>query len=215
MKVTGSAIDHTQLKPHATRADIKRLCEEATILKCAAVCVPPCYVAYAKEHVNKNVAVCTVIGFPLGYQSTEIKIAEAYQAIKEGATEIDVVVNVSKIKSGLWYAVEREIEQLVSVVQHESSMVLKLIFEIAYLNELEIKWLCGLCNKYGVSFAKTSTGFAHSGADLDTVKYMRALLDSTIKIKASGGIRNKESAQAFLDAGATRIGASRSVEILG
>lgn len=215
MKNIASVIDHTMLKPNATKADILKLCQEANSKGFATVCVPPTYVDLASKKTDEKVGVCTVIGFPFGYDDTISKIAAIHKAVESGATELDVVVNISKIKSGDWDYIKNEIDQLVTITKHKHSKVLKLIFETAYLDEKEITTLCEYCNEFLVDFAKTSTGYAPTGAELHTVKLMRSLLNSKVKVKASGGIADLASANAFIAAGADRIGTSKGLQIVG
>jgi deoxyribose-phosphate aldolase len=209
-----SYIDHTLLKPFCTEADIEQLCQEARDNGFAAVCVPPSYVSQAVQWLNgSGVNVCTVVGFPLGYNDTNVKLYETETLIKAGATEIDVVVNVSWIKSGQWDKIDRELEQLSTLISSHSA-VFKLIFETAYLTSDEIMELADLCLKNKVNYLKTSTGFAPKGAELEVVRAIKARIGDKAKIKASGGISDRNAAMAFIAAGADRIGTSSGVKIV-
>ncbi|MBX6379080.1 MAG: deoxyribose-phosphate aldolase [Thermoflavifilum aggregans] len=209
-----SYIDHTLLKSTAKAADIDRLCEEAMQYGFAAVCVPPCYVTRAWQHLQgSHVKVATVVGFPLGYATIETKLAEAKQAMGEGADELDMVINLSALFSGDEAYLRREIETILPVV-HAGSKILKLIIESGILSEDQIRFCCTLYGNYPVDFLKTSTGFAEKGASLEAVKLMRSLLPENIRIKASGGIRHYAQVRQYLEAGATRIGCSAGVAIM-
>ncbi|GAB2950844.1 deoxyribose-phosphate aldolase [Hymenobacter coalescens] len=207
-------IDHTLLKPDATRAQIQQLCAEARQAQFASVCVPPCYVAVAaNELYASGVAVCTVVGFPLGYQLTKVKFFEAHQALSEGATEIDVVMNVAAFKSGNHAEVEDELGQLAELC-HFRGGLLKVIIETALLSPAEIRQACDLCAAAGADFVKTSTGFASRGATVEDIRLMRDQLPAHIRIKASGGIRTHAQAVALVQAGADRLGASAGIALL-
>lgn len=207
-------IDHTLLKPDATRAHIEQLCAEARQAGFASVCVPPCYVALAADLLHDaKVAVCTVVGFPLGYQLTKVKFFEAHQALSEGAREIDVVMNLAAFKSGRDAKVEDELGQLAELC-HFRGGLLKVIIETALLTEDEIRRACDLCAEAGADFVKTSTGFASRGASVEDIQIMRSQLPAHIRIKASGGIRTHAQALALVEAGADRLGASAGLALL-
>lgn len=209
-----SKIDHTILKATATIADIERLCTEAIQYQFAAVCVPPYYVNTAAEYLqNTAINVATVIGFPLGYSSSYSKQSGMAAAIKGGAKELDVVVNIAAIKSGNWDFVSKEVETLTAFA-HKNGAIIKLIFETAYLTKDEIIRLCAICTAQKVDFAKTSTGFAPTGATVEIVSLMRNCLPLSVQIKASGGIRTAAASQAMLNAGANRLGCSSSIQIV-
>ncbi|WP_221394827.1 deoxyribose-phosphate aldolase [Dyadobacter sp. NIV53] len=211
-----SYIDHTLLVPTARETDIRKLCEEAWIHQFKAVCVAPTYVAYTKEMLEFcpiRIEIATVIGFPMGYSTTKTKLAEAQDALNNGATELDVVINVSQFKSMAYLSVREEIRQL-TMLAHENSTLIKVIIETAYLDSFELYTACEICAEAGVDYVKTSTGFASNGAETDTVRKMRTILPAEIKIKASGGIRSYEQAIAFVEAGADRIGTSAGVYIV-
>lgn len=206
-------IDHTLLSPIVSETDIRKICEEAWIHQFKAVCVAPTYVAYTKEMFEFcpiRIEIVSVIGFPLGYSTTETKIAEAKNAIRDGATELDVVMNIAQFKSMAYLSVREELKQL-SDLAHENNVLLKVIIETAYLDSFDLYTACEICAEAKVDFVKTSTGFAPAGADLETVKKIRSILPAEIKIKASGGIKTYDQALAFIEAGADRIGTSSGV----
>ncbi|SHI68873.1 deoxyribose-phosphate aldolase [Hymenobacter daecheongensis DSM 21074] len=207
-------IDHTLLRPDTTQAQIAQLCAEAAAAGFASVCVPPCYVRFAAERLQgSGVPVCTVIGFPLGYQITKVKFFEAHQALADGATELDMVMNVAAFKSGRLEEVEDEIGQLAELC-HFRQALLKVIIETALLTEAEILAACQLCVAAGADFVKTSTGFASRGASVADIELMRKALPGDMRIKASGGIRTRAAALTLVAAGADRIGSSNSLALL-
>jgi deoxyribose-phosphate aldolase len=211
-----ASIDHTLLKPTASETDIRKLCEEAWLYAFKAVCVAPSYVAYTKDMLEfcpVPIAIATVVGFPLGYSTTSVKVHEAETALRDGATELDVVMNLSQFKSMAYLSVRDELNQLVSLA-HEQKALLKVIIETAYLDRFELHTACEICVEAKADFVKTSTGFAPQGADLDTVRLMRSLLPGSVQIKASGGIRSRAQALAFIEAGASRLGTSAGVSIV-
>ena len=211
-----SYIDHTLLVPTARETDIRKLCEEAWIHQFKAVCVAPTYVAYTKEMLEFcpiKIEIATVIGFPLGYSTTKTKLVEARDALDNGATELDVVINMSQFKSMAYLSVREEIRQLTTLV-HGNNALIKVIIETAYLDSFELYTACEICAEAGVDYVKTSTGFAPNGAETETVRKMRSILPAEIKIKASGGIKSYEQAIAFIEAGAERIGTSAGVSIV-
>ncbi|GEP90490.1 deoxyribose-phosphate aldolase [Chitinophaga terrae (ex Kim and Jung 2007)] len=206
-------IDHTVLKPTTTLEDVKKLCMECVEYDFAAACVPPLYVKIASQFLGAtNTKIATVIGFPFGYSAIEAKVAETVLAIVDGADELDLVINISAIKNNDWEYLEKEIANIMYIVR-EKKKVIKIIIESGILLEDEIVKCCQLYSKYGVDFMKTSTGYAERGATVEAVKLMRANLPENIQIKASGGIRTYAFAKELIDAGATRIGASASVNI--
>ncbi|MEO6686860.1 MAG: deoxyribose-phosphate aldolase [Dyadobacter sp.] len=209
-------IDHTLLSPIASETDIRKICEEAWIHQFKAVCVAPTYVAYTKEMFEfcpVRIEIVSVIGFPLGYSTTETKITEAKNAIRDGATELDVVMNIAQFKSMAYLSVREELKQL-SDLAHENNALIKIIIETAYLDSFDLYTACEICAEAKVDFVKTSTGFAPAGADIEIVKKMRSILPSEIKIKASGGIKTYDQALAFIEAGAERIGTSSGVMMM-
>ena len=214
MKNLSKYIDHTLLKPTATEMDFRKLCEEIYQNNFYSACVPPFYVGFVKELLKYSEAkVCTVIGFPLGYHSTEVKIAEAQKALTEGADELDMVMNINAFKSMAYETVKQEIIVLADLA-HSRNTLLKVIIETAYLDNFDIRIACEICEEAGADFVKTSTGFAPKGADIEQVKLIREVLPSTVQIKASGGIQTYEQAMAFIEAGASRLGTSSGVTIL-
>lgn len=213
-KNVASKIDHTLLKPESTPQQVKELCEEARTYKFASVCVNPCYVSLCSELLRgTEVKVCTVIGFPLGATSTETKRFEAEQAINNGAEEIDMVINVGQLKHGNYDYVYNDIKQVADAA-HRSNAILKVILETALLTDEEKVKACVICKKAGAEFVKTSTGFSKGGATVGDVALMKYVVGSNIGVKASGGIRSKEDAEAMIRSGADRIGASASVKIV-
>ncbi|MET3875760.1 deoxyribose-phosphate aldolase [Chitinophaga sp. OAE865] len=207
-------IDHTVLKPTTTLEDVKQLCMQCVEYDFAAACVPPLYVKLAKQFLGAtNTKIATVIGFPFGYSAIEAKVAETVLAIVDGADELDMVINISAVKNKDWEFLEKEIANIMYLVR-EKQKVIKIIIESGILLEEEIVQCCQLYAKYGVDFMKTSTGYAERGATVEAVKLMRANLPANIQIKASGGIRTFALAKELIAAGATRIGASASVDIV-
>lgn len=206
-------IDHAVLKPIQTDDDLKKECDIAKQFGVATVCVKPYNVKLAKEYLKgSSVGVGTVIGFPHGGNSTKVKIAETIEAIKDGATEIDMVVNIAKTLQGDYKYVENEIKQIVDAA-HSNGALVKVIFETCYLNNEQKIKLCQICNEAKVDYVKTSTGFGTSGAMLEDIELMRKHVSSDVKIKASGGIKTLEQAEAFVKAGCQRLGLSSTKEI--
>ena len=209
-----ATLDHTLLRPDCTEAQLVQLCQEARTHGFASACVPPCYVPLAaRELSGSGVAVCTVIGFPLGYNSPRVKFREAEIALGEGATELDVVLNISALKSGQYEAVRAELEDLADLAEVHDAL-LKVIIETALLTDEEIETAARLCAEAGAHFVKTSTGFASRGASVADVALLRRVLPEHVRIKASGGIRTRAQALALLAAGASRLGTSNSLAIL-
>ncbi|RZK57642.1 MAG: deoxyribose-phosphate aldolase [Hymenobacter sp.] len=209
-----ATLDHTLLRPDCTEAQITQLCQEARQHGFASACVPPCYVPVAaRELSGSGVAVCTVIGFPLGYNSPRVKFREAEIALAEGATELDLVLNISALKSGNLTAVKAEVEDLADLCDVNDAL-LKVIIETALLTEEEMATAARLCAEAGAAFVKTSTGFASRGASVADVELLRRVLPPEVRIKASGGIRTRAQALALLAAGAARLGTSNSLVII-
>lgn len=209
-----AAIDHTLLKPSATRGEVEKLCEEAARFSFASVCVNPCYVPLCAELLRlTNVKVCTVVGFPLGANKPEVKAFEAGRAIADGAHELDMVANIGAVKSRDHELVERDIRAVVQT--SGKTIVLKVIIEAALLTDEEKVAVCNIARKAGADFVKTSTGFGPGGATAHDVRLMRAVVGSEMGVKAAGGIRDLETAREMVEAGASRIGASASVKIVG
>ncbi|WPU65940.1 deoxyribose-phosphate aldolase [Peredibacter starrii] len=206
-------IDHTLLKADASAAQIEKLCAEAREHEFFSVCVNSYYVKKALSFLSgSNVKVCTVVGFPLGASTMETKRFEAMKAVAEGAREIDMVINVSAIKSGEWQYVLDDMSSLAQVC-HQQGSILKVILETCLLTQEEKIKACELAVKAKVDFVKTSTGFSTGGATIEDVKLMRSIV-GTMGVKASGGIRDAETARKMIEAGATRLGTSASVEIV-
>ena len=197
-------IDHTVLKADAKWADIAQICEEAQQYHTASVCIPSCWVEKAKK-TYPELNVCTVIGFPLGYQTESVKILEAADAIAAGANEIDMVINISALKNGDDAAVLHEIKEIRRVCENQ---ILKVIIETCYLTEDEKIRCCEMVTEAKADYIKTSTGFGSAGAQLEDIALFRAHIGGDVKIKAAGGIRTREQMEAFLDAGCDRIGCS-------
>ncbi|MDR2784544.1 MAG: deoxyribose-phosphate aldolase [Treponema sp.] len=206
-----SYIDHTLLKPAATWEEIQSVCAEALEKKAASVCIPPSFVSRARETFGK-LNICTVIGFPLGYQTTRIKVEEAKAAIAEGAGEVDMVINLGDVKAGNFDAVTKEIAAVRSTA---AGKILKVIVETCYLTEEEKIALCGCVTRAGADYIKTSTGFGSTGAVLEDVRLFAQHIGPGVKIKAAGGVSTLEELEAFIAAGSSRIGTSRGVRILG
>lgn len=209
-----STIDHTLLKPEATSAEVDKLCAEALQHRFASVCVNGTWVRRCAEILHgSGVAVCSVVGFPLGAMAPEVKAYEARRAIEDGACEIDMVLNVGALKSGDHDFVRRDIAGLAQVC-HRHGARLKVILETALLGDDEKVRACELAREAGADFVKTSTGFSKGGATVHDVALMRRTVGPTMGVKASGGVRDAKDAKAMLEAGATRLGASASVAIV-
>ncbi|MFP4371133.1 MAG: deoxyribose-phosphate aldolase [Halanaerobium sp.] len=211
-------IDHTNLSPTSTVDDIKKLCEEAKEHEFASVCVNPIYVPLsAKLLEDSSVKVCTVVGFPLGANTTEVKSYETRNAIKNGAQEIDMVMNIGAFKSGAYEIFKADIKAVVDATKKagvSSDIIVKVILETCFLDEEEIVKACEIVKDSGADFVKTSTGFGDYGARVEDVSIMRKTVGRDVGVKASGGIKNFEQALEMLDAGANRIGASSGVTIV-
>lgn len=208
-------IEHTNLKPDATHQDIIKLCEEAVEHKFYGVCVSPYHVQLAKKTIKKApVKIITVVGFPFGYNTVASKVEETKKAIIGGADEVDVVMNIAAFKSGDDATVLNDL-QAVIMACHLQNKVAKVIIETALLTKEEIEKACRLCVDSEADFVKTSTGYAPSGAKVEDVELMRKILPAKVKIKAAGGIRDNATAIAMVNAGATRLGTSSSLAIMG
>lgn len=207
-------IDHTILKPDTSEADVLKLCEEAVRFGFAAICIPPYFVRKCKQVLKEsNVKIATVVGFPLGYAHTPAKVEEARRAIDEGADEIDMVINIIALKAGDMNYLKNELTSAATIVQLRGGK-LKVILETGLLTDEEIITACKLCTELSVDFVKTSTGFVEQGATVEVVKLLRANLPRSIKIKASGGIRDAAFAIELINAGADRIGTSSGVRMM-
>jgi len=209
-------IDHTALRPETTETDVRRLCDEARMYGFATVCINPCYVPLVRDLLHgTSVGVCTVIGFPLGANTGAVKAEEAVHAVRDGAAEVDVVLNVGMLKSDRLTYVEDEMRTVVEAVRAAGGPVLvKVILETALLTDDEKVLACHLAEQAGADFVKTSTGFSAGGATIADVMLMRRTVGDRLGVKASGGIRTFADAQAMIAAGADRIGASASIAIV-
>ncbi|HVB87245.1 MAG TPA: deoxyribose-phosphate aldolase [Candidatus Dormibacteraeota bacterium] len=207
-------IDHTLLKPEATRREIAKLCEEALQFEFASVCVNPCYVVQAAETLRgSRVRVCTVVGFPLGTTLTSVKIVETEETMKLGAREIDMVINIGALKSGYGASVEADI-RAVTDASHRGGAICKVIIEAALLSDDDKIRAARAAMNAGADFVKTSTGFGPGGATVEEVRLIRSVVGAGMGIKAAGGIRTWQDLQQMIGAGATRIGSSSGVKIL-
>lgn len=204
-----SKCDHTLLGQTATWQQIKKICDEGMRYQTASVCIPPSHVKQAKEYVGEKLAICTVIGFPNGYNTTAVKVFETKDAIANGADEIDMVINIGMLRQGLDELVCEEIRQIKRACGEK---ILKVIIETCLLTEEEKVRACGLVTKAGADYIKTSTGFSTAGATLADVKLMKENVGENVLVKAAGGISSLQDAQDFLDAGASRLGTSRVVK---
>lgn len=205
-------IEHTILKPETSELDIQKLCKEAITFGFRAVCIPPCWTAYAKRLLkNHSIKIVSVVGFPLGHSLTNIKLLEAKTLLELGADELDMVMNLGFFKSNRHQDVISDIAAVVEASKsYRKDSIIKVILETALLNETEIKIACGLAEKAGADFVKTSTGFSTRGANISDIKIMRQSVSPRIKIKAAGGIKDLPTALALLDAGADVLGCSSS-----
>jgi deoxyribose-phosphate aldolase len=206
-----SHVDHTLLAPTATWEEMQRLAEEAIRCRTASVCVPPAYVARLRKAYGKELTICTVIGFPLGYDTTEAKVFAAREAVENGADEIDAVINRGDVKNGDFGAVTKEIAALKEAV---GDKILKIIVENCDLTEEEKIAVCRAVTEGGADFIKTSTGFGKSGATHEDIDLFRAHIGAGVRMKAAGGIRTVEDMEAYLEQGCDRIGASAAVRLL-
>ncbi|WP_302530607.1 deoxyribose-phosphate aldolase [Megamonas funiformis] len=206
-------IDHTALKPNTNKESILKLIAEAKTYDFASVCVNPCWVALAHQELkNTDIKVCTVIGFPLGANTTEVKVFETKDAIEKGAQEIDMVINIAMLKDKEYDYVENEIHQIVEAAKDKA--IVKVIIETCLLTDEEKIKACELSQKAGADFVKTSTGFSTGGATVHDIALMRKTVGAEMGVKASGGVHTHEEALAMVEAGATRIGASAGVKLL-
>ncbi|QYE97581.1 deoxyribose-phosphate aldolase [Paraclostridium sordellii] len=205
-------IDHTILKAVATKEDVKKLCNEAKEYNFFSVCINPANIEFAKKELKgSSVKVCTVIGFPLGANTSEVKAFETKDAIKKGADEVDMVINIGALKDKDYDYVLNDIKAVVDAANKEA--LVKVIIETCYLTDDEKKIACELSVKAGADFVKTSTGFGTGGSTPEDIKLMREVVGPNIGVKASGGVRNQEDAKAVIKAGCSRIGASASIAI--
>lgn len=201
-------VDHTLLKQTSTWEDIKKLCDDAIKCNTASVCIPPCFVKQAKEYVGDKMKICTVIGFPNGYNLTKVKMYETEQAVEDGADEIDMVINVGKLKEKNYEYILNEINGIKSKC---NGRILKVIIETCLLTEEEKIKMCEIVSQSDADYIKTSTGFSTGGATLEDIELFKKHMKNGKKIKAAGGIKNFDDAEEFVKAGADRLGTSRLV----
>lgn len=204
-------IDHTLLKAVSTWKDIQKLCDEAIQYKTASVCVPPSYIARIHQTYGDKINICTVIGFPLGYNTTAVKVAEVKQAIADGANEVDMVVNLGDVKNGEF---DKVTEEIAALKKAAGSKILKVIIETCYLTEEEKIALCKCVTNGGADYIKTSTGFGTAGATEADVLLFKKHIGKNVKMKAAGGVKSKADLEMFLNAGCERIGTSSAISIL-
>ena len=206
-----SHVDHTLLSQAATWEQIKTLCDEGIKYKTASVCIPPYFVKKAKDYAQDKLKICTVIGFPNGYMTTKTKVFETADAVKNGADEIDMVINIGMVKDKKWDDILNEIKEIKKAC---GGKLLKVIIEICLLNDDEIIKMCQIVTESGADFIKTSTGFSTGGATFDSVKLMKENVGKNVKVKAAGGISSLDDAQKFLELGAQRLGTSRIIKLI-
>ena len=206
-----SKVDHTLLLQESTFGDIKKICDDGIKYGCASVCIPPSYVKQAKEYVTNKIKICTVIGFPNGYNTTKVKCFEASDAVQNGADEIDMVINIGMLKAGEYEYILNEIN---SVKESCNGRLLKVIIETCLLTEEEKIRMCEIVSQSDADFIKTSTGFSKSGATFDDIKLFAENVSSDTKIKAAGGISSIQDASDFINLGVSRLGTSRIVKIV-
>ncbi|SHO48718.1 deoxyribose-phosphate aldolase [Anaerocolumna xylanovorans] len=204
-------VDHTLLKAVASWEDIKQLCEEALEFQTASVCIPPSYVGRIKKEYGDRLTICTVIGFPLGYNTKETKAFECKQALEDGASEIDMVINLTDVKNGEYKKIEEEIALLKQIT---GDKILKVIIETCYLTKEEKIAMCHAVTNANADFIKTSTGFGTNGATLEDVALFKEHIGPAVRIKAAGGVRSLEDLRAFIEAGCSRIGTSSAVNLV-
>lgn len=206
-----SKVDHTLLTQTATFEEIKKICDDGVKYSVASVCIPPCYVSHSKKYTEGRIKICTVIGFPNGYNDTETKKFETKAAIKNGADEIDMVINIGALKGKKYDYILKEISEIKELCGEK---ILKVIIETCLLTEEEKIKMCEIVSESGADFIKTSTGFSVSGATFDDIKIFKKYVSPNVKIKAAGGIKTFEDAEKFINLGASRLGTSRIVKIV-
>ncbi|HHV13795.1 MAG TPA: deoxyribose-phosphate aldolase [Clostridiales bacterium] len=209
-KLIFGKVDHTLLAQTATWEEIKQICDDAIAYQVASVCIPPSYVKRAKEYVQDKMAVCTVIGFPNGYNTTAVKVFETKDAIANGADEIDMVINIGLLKDRQYDLIQKEIQELKAAC---GDRILKVIIETCLLTEEEKIKMCEIVTAAGADFIKTSTGFSTSGATFEDVALFAAHVGEKVRIKAAGGISSFDDAERFIGLGAARLGTSRIVKL--
>ena len=206
-----SHVDHTLLKAFATWEDIQKLCEEAMEYHTASVCVPPSYIKRIHDTYGEKINICTVVGFPLGYSTTKAKVAETVQAIEDGASEVDMVINIADVKNGDFDKVTEEIR---SLKQAAGDKILKVIIDTCYLTEEEKIAMCKAVTEAGADYIKTSTGFGTGGATMEDILLFKKFIGPHVKMKAAGGVKSVEDMEAFLEAGCDRIGTSSAISLI-
>lgn len=206
-----SHVDHTLLKAFVTWEDIQKLCEEAMEYHTASVCVPPSYIKRIHDTYGEKINICTVVGFPLGYSTTKAKVAETVQAIEDGASEVDMVINIADVKNGDFDKVTEEIR---SLKQAAGDKILKVIIEACYLTEEEKIAMCKAVTEAGADYIKTSTGFGTGGATMEDILLFKKFIGPHVKMKAAGGVKSVEDMEAFLEAGCDRIGTSSAISLI-
>ena len=197
-------VDHTLLKPIATWEDIQKICDESIEYNTASICIPSCYISRINEKYGDKVNICTVVGFPLGYSTTEAKVLEAKQAIENGANEIDMVINISDVKNG-------DYDKVTAAV---GDKILKVIIETCYLTEEEKIAMCKSVTDAGADYIKTSTGFGTGGATIEDIKLFKQHIGPNVKIKAAGGVKTVEDLEMFITEGCERIGTSSAINLI-
>ena len=205
-------VDHTILLQTAKWEDVKKICDDGIKYNTASVCIPPSYVEQAKKYVGEKLKICTVIGFPNGYNTTNVKVYETLEAIEKGADEIDMVINIGWLKDKKYEEIENEIRAIKNVC---GDKVLKVIIETCLLTDEEKVKMCEIVDKSGADYIKTSTGFSTNGATFEDIKLFKESLNgSSLKIKAAGGVKSFEDAEKFIELGADRLGTSRLVKLI-
>ena len=205
-------VDHTLLSQTATWEEIKSICDDGIKFNTASVCIPPCYVEEAKKYVGDKLKICTVIGFPNGYNTTAVKVFETIEAVEKGADEIDMVINIGALKDKKYDYIEKEIKTIKIAC---GDKILKVIIETCLLTDEEKIKMCEIVNRAGADYIKTSTGFSTSGATFEDVKLFKdSLKGSNLKIKAAGGVKSFKDAEEFINLGADRLGTSRLVKLM-
>lgn len=206
-----SRVDHTYLKQDATWKDIARICDEGVLFSCASVCIPPSFVSQAKEYVGKKIKICTVTGFPNGYTTNKVKCFESQEAVRNGADEIDTVINIGDLKSTNY---DKILNNLKDIKKSCEGRILKVIIETCLLSEYEKIKMCELVTEAGADFIKTSTGFSTAGATREDIILFKENVGKNVKIKAAGGIKTLDDAIEFINLGASRLGTSRIIQIV-
>ena len=204
-------VDHTLLKPVATWEDIQKICDESIEYNTASICIPACYISRINEKYGDKVNICTVVGFPVGYSTTEAKVLEAKQAIENGANEVDMVINISDVKNGDYDKVTAEIKAIKEAV---GDKILKVIIETCFLTEEEKIAMCKCVTDAKADYIKTSTGFGTAGATIEDIKLFKQHIGENVKIKAAGGVKTVEDLEMFINEGCVRIGTSSAINLI-